>query len=83
MPTRQPARCRSTTTKDIEIDRIINDLCAGLTSDAVPAGSLPVWCDIAVTFPIRTKGTTAKVVLSDLVVSCEGVQDIIVGAMLR
>ena len=80
MSTSQPAGCSSTTV--IIINRIIDNLCAGLTGDAVPASSLPVWCDTAMTFLITTKVITAKVVFCDLVVCCEGVQDPVLGTNL-
>ena len=82
MSTRQPASSSGTTV--IRINRIIDDLCAvnavTVVLDAVPPGSLPVWC--ARFLLITTIATTAKVVFYDPVVSCEGVQDIIVGTML-
>ena len=47
MFSRQPARCSSATV--VFFNRRIKDLCAGLTSDPIPAVSLPFGSDLVIT----------------------------------
>ena len=71
MPTRQPASSNGATV--IIFNRTIDDLFAGLTHNAVPAGSLPVRCDMARFLLITTIVSIAHVGFRGLEVPCGGV----------
>ena len=75
----QPTSCTGATV--ISSNRSVNHLGSSLACDAIPTISPPLWSNILISCLITTPGVITKVSLVDQVVSCGGVQDIIVFAL--